>query len=214
MNILLPVDMQLDGVFEMSVENLKNDKDINGLIRLLEDEDHSIREQAILALAEIGDASCVVPITQSLQDKYLNNRIAACSALIQMGSQVVEPIIELLKDQNWIVREGAVQVLEKIGDTRAIYPLIEALKDTNIQKISDALRSIGPESFKPLIEALQNKDSRIRGGAAIVLGKMKNPAAIDALNKIREDKDPVVRQSADSAINRINYDTRKKKGTS
>jgi HEAT repeat protein len=195
---------------KMSVGNLKDDRNINGLIRLLEDEDHSIREQAILALAEIGDASCVLPIAQSLQDKYLSNRIAACSALIQMGSQVVEPIIELLKDQNWIVREGAVQVLEKIGDTRAIYPLIEALKDTNTQKISNALRSIGPESFEPLIEALQNKDSRIRGGAAMVLGEMKNPVAIDALTKVTKDKDPVVQQFANSAIHRINYETRKK----
>jgi HEAT repeat protein len=195
----------------MSIENLKNDRNIEGLIRLLEDEDHSVREQAILALAEIGDASCALPIAQRLQDKYLNNRIAACSALIQIGNQVVEPLIEVLKDQNWIVREGAVQALEKIEDTQAIYPLIEALKDTNRKKVSDALRRIGPAAFEPLIEALKNEDSRIRGGAAMVLGEMKNPAAMDSLVKVTKDKDPLVRQLASSAIHMIKHENRKKK---
>jgi HEAT repeat protein len=128
-----------------------------------------------------------------------------------MGNQVVEPLIEVLKDQNWIVREGAVQALEKIADTRAIYPLIEALKDTNRKRISDALRNIGPAAFEPLIEALKNEDSRIRGGAAMILGEMKNPAAMDSVVKLTKDKDPLVRQFASSAIHMIKHENRKKK---
>jgi HEAT repeat protein len=128
-----------------------------------------------------------------------------------MGNQVVEPLIEVLKDQNWIVREGAVQALEKIADTRAIYPLIEALKDTNRKRISDALRNIGPAAFEPLIEALKNEDSRIRGGAAMILGEMKNPAAMDSVVKLTKDKDPLVRQFASSAIHMIKHENRQKK---
>jgi HEAT repeat protein len=199
------------GIKNLNVENLKNDRNVEGLIRLLEDEDYSLRKQAVLALEEIGDVSCAFPLAKRFQDEYLEIRVSACNAFIKMGGQVVEPLIELLNDQNWIVREGAVQALEKIRDTRAIDPLIEALKDTNRKRVSDALRSIGPAAFEPLIEALKNDDSRIRMGAAMVLGEMKNPAAMDDLVKTAKDKDPLVRQFAKSAIYMIKRDKRKKK---
>jgi HEAT repeat protein len=202
------------GLRNLNIENLKNDRDVEGLIRLLENEDYSIRKQVVLALQEIGDVSCALPLAQRFQDPFLDVRIEACAAFIKMGNQVVEPLIEVLKDQNWVVREGAVQALEKIADTRAIYPLIEALKDTNIKKVADALIRIGPAAFEPLIEALKNEDSRIRGGAAIVLGEMKNPAAIDSLFKVTKDKDPLVRQLASSAIHLIKHETSQKKRSS
>ncbi len=195
------------------VENLKNERDIEGLINLLENEDQKVRKDAVLALGEIGDVSCAVPLAQKLKDDYLDIRIAACEAFIKMGHQAVDSLIELLKDQNWIIRDGAVQALEKIRDTRAINPLIEALKDTNRKRISDALRSIGPAALEPLIEALKNEDSRIRMGAALVLGEMKNPAAMTALIKAKKDKDPLVRQFASGAIYRIKKEEKKKKDT-
>jgi HEAT repeat protein len=205
------LDRGKTGMRNWNIENLKKDRDVEGLTRLLENEDYLIRKQAVLALEEIGDASCVLPIARRFQDTYMEVRNAACATLVKIGSQAVEPLIEVLKDQNWIVREGAVEALEKIRDTRAIYPLIEALKDTNTKKISNALRSIGPAAFEPLIEALKNEDSRIRMGAAMVLGEMKNPAAIDSLVKITKDEDHLVRQLASSAIHMIKHENHQKK---
>jgi len=188
------------GLQNLDIESLIKDRDVEGLIKLLENEEYSVRKQAVLALEEIGDVSCALPLAQRFQDTYLDIRIAACDAFIKMGNQVVDPLIEVLNDQNWIVREGAVQALEKIRDPRAIYPLIEALKDTNRKRVSDALKSIGPAAFEPVMEALKNEDSRIRMGAAIILGEIKNPAAVDSLVKMKKDKDPSVRQFARSAI--------------
>lgn len=195
----------------MCIEQLKTDRDVEGLIRLLDDEAHSVRKQAIMALVELGDVSCASPIAQKLRDPYMDIRIEAIKAFVKMGNQAVDPLIEALKDPNVNVREGAVIALEKIGDARAISPLIEALKDTNRKKISDALRSIGQAAFQPLIEALKNDDSRIRIGAAIVLGEMNNPDAVNALVKAKKDSDPLVRQYAASAIHNIKQEVRKKK---
>ncbi len=184
----------------LDVQTLKNDCDVEGLVKLLTDDDRSVRENAVLALGDLGDVSCALPLAQRLQDDYLDIRIAACASLIKMGNQVVEPLIQVLKDENCIVREGAVQALEKLRDTRAIYPLIEAFKDTNRKRISDALRSIGSASFFPLIDALKNEDSRIRVGAAKTLGDMKNPEAIGPLLKATKDNELVVREYARAAI--------------
>lgn len=188
------------GLKNLDVQTLKNDCDVEGLVKLLTDDDRSVRENAVLALGDLGDVSCALPLAQRLQDDYLDIRIAACASLIKMGNQVVEPLIQVLKDENCIVREGAVQALEKLRDTRAIYPLIEAFKDTNRKRISDALRSIGSASFFPLIDALKNEDSRIRVGAAKTLGDMKNSEAIGPLLKATKDNELVVREYARAAI--------------
>ena len=195
----------------MIVQNLKNERNVEGLILLLEDQDPSVRKQAIIALEELGDVSCALPLVQRLRDAYNDLRIEACTAFTKMGNQAVEPLVEALKDQNWVVREGAVQALGKIGDTRAICPLIEALKDTSTKKISGALRSMGTTAFQPLIEALKNEDTRIRIGAAMILSDMKNPAAIEALIKVTKDTDPLVRQFARGAIHNIKHENQKKK---
>ncbi len=60
------------------------------------------------------------------------------------------------------------------------------------------------------MDALKNEDSRIRMGAAMVLGEIKNPAAMDSLVKMKKDKDPLVRQFARSAIYMIKRENLKK----
>jgi HEAT repeat protein len=191
------------GVQNNIIADLKRDKNVKGLIMLLSDEDHNTREQAVLALGEIGDVSCALPLAQRMQDTYMDIRIAACAAFVKMGDQAVEPLIEVLKDPNMIVREGVVLALEKIGNPRAIQPLIEAFKDTNWKKIAFALKSIGAGSFELLIEALENEDSRIRIGAILTLSEMKSEAALNALSKLTKDKDPHVKQVAKSAVHSI-----------
>ena len=146
-----------------------------------------------------------------MRNTYWDIRNAACGVFIKMGNEAVEPLIEVLADQNWVVREGAVLALGKIADPRAIQPLIEAFKDTNAKRITDALKSIGPIALNPLIKALTSGDSRIRIGAATALGEMKNPTVLDEIDKLAKDKDPMVRQVAKCAKHRIKWETSPKK---
>ena len=76
------------------------------------------------------------------------------------------------------------------------------------------LEALDHPAFQPLIEALENVDSRIRMGAAMILSEMKNPAAIEALRKVTKDSDPVVRQIAKGAIHNIKHEIEKKKSPS
>ena len=45
--------------------------------------------------------------------------------------RAVEPLIEVLKDEDGHIRSGAAWALGKIRDKRAEEPLVEALKDEN-----------------------------------------------------------------------------------
>ncbi|HOO53558.1 MAG TPA: HEAT repeat domain-containing protein [Methanothrix sp.] len=155
---------------------------VEGLILDLKDENSSVRENAAVALGEIGDP------------------------------RAVNPLIETLEDEDWGVRYWAAQALGEIGDTRAVNPLIEALKDYGMIRINaaEALGEIGdPRAVDPLIETLEDEDSAdlVRESAAYALGEIGDTKAVDPLIATLNDKDPYIRNYAARALGKIG-DTR------
>ena len=64
--------------------------------------------------------------------------------LHRIGRPAVEILLEYLEDDDWIVREAAADTLGKIGDVRAVEPLMNRLrsdKDTGVKE--HALKSLG-----------------------------------------------------------------------
>jgi len=57
----------------------------------------------------------------------------------------VEPLIQSLKNPNWYIRWGAADALGKIGDNRALEPLI-LLKDDD----DDYVRRAGKEAIEKI----------------------------------------------------------------
>ena len=90
-------------------------------------------------------------------------------------------------------RAAAIRALGKIGDERAVEPLIEILKAKSIEnngfnhidydqdEAIDALAKMGKPSVKPLIELLEDKDPWIRRRATKSLGKIEDKRAIPEL---------------------------------
>jgi HEAT repeat protein len=71
-------------------------------------------------------------------------RQEAVIRLHHIGRPAVEILLEYLDDDDWIVREAAADTLGKIGDVRAVEPLMERLrsdKDTGVKE--HALKSLG-----------------------------------------------------------------------
>jgi len=67
--------------------------------------------------------------------------------------QSLDPLIEALADEDWLVRRNAAESLARLKDTRAIDPLVPLLEDEN-EMVRDtaegALSSLGwtPSSSK------------------------------------------------------------------
>jgi HEAT repeat protein len=108
-----------------------------------------VRQGAAKALGEIGDERAVEPLMKALRrDSYV--RWSAVVALGKIGKSAVEPLIGVLSDDNWRVREYAVRALGEIGDERAVEPLIKALGDWEDGGVphdaaKEALKKLGHE---------------------------------------------------------------------
>lgn len=78
---------------------------VGRLLELLKDPEEVTRKQAILALGEIKDESCVDALIESLKDPDWFTRLAAASALEKMkdprGREAIKP---LMKDPDLVVR--------------------------------------------------------------------------------------------------------------
>ena len=96
------------------IEELKSNQDVKGLIKAL------------------GYKS---------EDYLIPNN--AAFALVEIGEPAVEPLIEALKNENSQVRNIAVDSLIKIGDTRAIEPLIGVLNKYDDKNMAEDFLNCG-----------------------------------------------------------------------
>jgi HEAT repeat protein len=105
------------------------------------------------------------------------------------------------------VRLDAAEVLGKIGDLRAVEPLIAALSDEDLgvrQCATDALGKIGdPRAVEPLINsALLDESLSVRERAARALGKIGEPTVESSIVAL-SDTDWDVRLDAAEVLGKI-----------
>jgi HEAT repeat protein len=161
------------------LEKTKNSRVIEILIELLKDEDKSVRSR-VVSLWYFSDW---------LSDK-----------------RAVEPIIALLKEENWTDRVAAVTTLGRLNDPKAVEPLLDLLKDENWQVREATLFALGKLQDKRATESLlriavEDKDYRIRENAFRMLGKIKDSSVIGKLKVIYEkEENDFVKRSISSAL--------------
>lgn len=126
--------------------------------------------------------------------------------LVRAGADAVEPLIAALNDPSPNVRAGAARALGKIGDQRALGPLIFRLRyepDPEVRKpLVWALYLGGERAVPALIESLADADEWVRFGAVVVLSKIGAPAVVPLVRALY-DPNPVVRAGAAEALGRI-----------
>jgi HEAT repeat protein len=109
-------------------------------------------------------------LINSLATDY--NRFEAADALISKGAKSVEPLMAALKLDNWKIRGNAAWTLGKIGDHRAVKPLIDALGD-EVPEVrataGQALLNIGTPAIGPLVESLNSAKLKNKGLVSCLL---------------------------------------------
>ncbi|MEX2216561.1 MAG: HEAT repeat domain-containing protein [Phycisphaeraceae bacterium] len=176
------------------------------LVRVLNDEDERVREQAVTAMARIGK-DAIDALAGAAGDKEAGLRQSAITALGAMEREETIPILHnALKDQDPFVREAAVAALGNTHSSKALPALGEALRTDDPKVRADAVQAmakIGRDALEPLAEAAKHEEWTVRRAAAEGLGMLDLIDCVAPLNRLLQDKDARVRSAAASGLARI-----------
>ena len=178
---------------------------------LLDDPKIEVRQAAAKALGNTGHPAAVPLLMEALHDPFwwYEREMQAgdlFDAIEKMGSAVVEPLIEDLKDNEGTVRKYAALLLGRIGDDRAIEPLGMALYDLHhdVGKVSaEALVNFGVRSFEILVEALDHPEMWIRIHSVDVLPKIREPRVGLVLLEMLKDPEREVKKHVIEAMGEL-----------
>jgi HEAT repeat protein len=105
------------------------------------------------------------------------------------------------------VRQGTAEALGKLGDARAVEPLIAQLTDDDSgvrQGAAAALGELGDaRAVEPLIAQLKDDDSGVRHGAVVALGMLGDARVVEPLIARLKDDDSGVRRGAAVALGKL-----------
>jgi len=219
---------------------------VRPLLNALDDQEVTIRKRAVEALGKIRNNQAEGPLVKMLDDKAPDVRTLAAEALdnihwkpkteqeriayyiargywdslILSDVSAIESLIAALENESINTRVNAMITLGKIGDARAIEPLIKILKD-KILKDEDvtlretaamALGEIGNvRAVEPLIEVLDDANANVRIAAITALGKIGGTRAIEVFMRVLGykapnlygDRNPEVRKEAAKMLGEI-----------
>lgn len=183
----------------VSLGDLGDASAVMPLIKALNDSDKYVRSESARALANIGDRRAVDPLIQALTLKENREDYEFIRSLarfadpksIDVLSQVISETNEKesLDRTDYIIINLAVWGIARTKDTRAIDPLISALKnyDQSKESATSGLVAIGQPAIDPLIHALNDNEFEGRGAAAATLGEIRDPSAVDPLIQILDN---------------------------
>jgi HEAT repeat protein len=201
----------------VNIDYLEENRDVEGLIMALKDQDYLTRKEAARALKKVGDERAVNALVEALRYKSWHSdyvilnavRENSAEALGKIGDERATPyLIESMEeDPDEEVRLKAALALGEIGDPEATDALIAALEDKSgsvRRTAANSLGMIGDHRAVPyLIETLEDSDWHVRKYAAVALGKMKDEKAIPILLEAMDDEDADVRWKAMLALGKM-----------
>jgi HEAT repeat protein len=159
----------------------------------------------IRKLKQMGE-DAVPELTKALRDNDDMVRYCAVWVLGSTGqTEALERIVELMTDEAPTVRWLAAVAVGDLGDRRAVYPLITALKEASLPSARrTAAMTLGElrdaRAIEPLIAALGDGSSGVRRSAIIALAAIGDSRAVAPIRKLISDENGDVREAATKAL--------------
>lgn len=177
---------------------------------------NEVREQAALALGNIGDKRAVEVLINTLNDEYPRVATASAMALGRIGDlRAVGPMTEILnKHTNAGCSAGVEEALGQIGGQEAEEALTHAMLGGNLIAFR-VLKNRG--LTQPFFNALTSEHPIIRKQAFLVINKTKDISPLDQQKKdviinSLYDEDSYIRFLAAQALVRFNIADKKTMG--
>jgi HEAT repeat protein len=185
--------------------NLDQSQAVNPLIDGLRDENPGVQEAAVAALIRIGGRHVVASLVPLLRED-VGTRNLALEVLEQTGSAALETLLSLLSHDDANIRKFIVDTLGKLGDPRAIPPLIASLKDRDPNVRGSAAEGLGylrAREAVPQLLGLLDDNEWVVFTVIEALGYIADPAALPALMALLKDGSETVRYVVIEALGKF-----------
>jgi HEAT repeat protein len=185
---------------------------VPALVEVFRNQDEAACHAAASALKKIGKAA-IRPMLAGLLDPHRNIREKTKAVLDRIdqdwprspaAGQFFPEALKALGSANMDVQNAAAELLGRMGDRRAVGPLIAEMANTHqevLGALTQALGMIGDErAVRPLVGLLRHDSIRVRRGAVEAIGQIGGLAALEPLIEVLGDPDATVRASATEVL--------------
>lgn len=178
--------------------------EVSKLIESLRSDDRKTQVSASFKLMVLGKPA-VEALLETLKKEDPTLRKNATEILGEMQETAVDPLMNALSDDAPLVRLVAARNLGRIGNMRALDPLIESFvneTDPEVKcTIAESLGYLGDtQAVGPLSHALRDRNLEVQAVSARSLGYIGGEEAVSALISALNDVDEHVRDAALSAL--------------
>lgn len=165
-----------------------------------------LRAQAIREFGQTTDARVLDMIAPLVDDYWISVREAVADALGTLRDPAATPLlVRLLDDEVPDVKRQAVVALGNVGDARAVPALLNLALQEPLFRFTagDAITRIGKPAIAVLIETLKADDPGLALEAIVVLGKLRDAQATDAVAAMLGQRLGVIRSHAAETLGLI-----------
>ena len=187
------------------------------LVRLITSVNPAIALEAIRRAAGLKTAAAVTPLGKVLSDRPPQTRLAAVQALGEIGSPGALQALERgIVDADRDVRIATARALTQRSYRPALPKLTavvngKAIRDADLTEkmaLFEAYGAVCGDTGIPYLDGILNgkgflgrrEDAELRACAAMALGRIATPLALNSLRQAMGEKDVVVRNSVNRAL--------------
>ena len=188
------------------VAKLEAKRNFKGLAKAVLDEDAQRRAEAKAAIARIGSAEIVTPMTEAADDVSPGEAavLDAVEALRAIGQPAADQLAVLTQAGSTEQKTAAAPFLARMGDEYGLAPLGELARSAAMEDRLLAGLALGTEATPariPLLEELySDEEAAVRYTAVFSAGRMDDPGARGLLQRATEDPEEVVSKAAQEAL--------------
>ncbi len=184
------------------------DRSVPAVIEFLKSPRESERQRAARVLWRIG-APAVEPLIAVVHDSGMasETRASAAHALgVIADKRATKPLLALLRDERYFVRQQAAWALGQMGES-AVVNVVEMARSSAPATREAAIEALGnirsSGSIDALIAALSDQNQNVRAAAVKALGETGDRRAVSYLVSILRDDSTSLRSQASTALARL-----------
>jgi twitching motility protein PilT len=177
------------------------------LVRFLRDEDWWVRERVMDSLLELAGPQLSPLIAEYLSDPsdVVRRFAVEVFARLKDGKTLGLLVRTATEDEDWWVRERAIEAVAAIGDSRTFPYLVNIMQTAPDMRVAclQALIDMKAVSTAPHVAALLGEeDSDVRLKAVQCLGSFNDPSQASAIEPLTRDPNSFVRNAALEVLSR------------